>query len=124
MAEGCDGAGWVEAGLAAVNEGLALADATGQVYYLAELNRLRGELLLLHHGESAAADAEVCFRAAFETARQQEARSFELRAAMSLARLAQRQGKGAGARPKLADIYAAFTEGFDTPDLRDARALL
>lgn len=124
IAEVCNEAGRVEAGLAAVNEGLAIADATGQAYYVAELNRLRGELLLLQHGDSAAEDAAVCFRAAFEIARQQEAKSWELRAAMSLARLARRQGKGAEARARLAAIYASFTEGFDTPDLRDARALL
>jgi len=124
IAEVCDEAGRVEVGLAAVSEGLAMGDASGEVYHVAELNRLRGELLLLHHGDSAADDAAVCFRAAMEIARQQEARAWELRAAMSLTRLAQRQGRGAGARPRLAEIYAGFTEGFDTPDLRDARALL
>jgi predicted ATPase len=124
IAEVCDEADRVETGLAAANEGLAIADATGQAYYVAELNRLRGELLLLEHGESAAAEAEVCFRRALEIARRQEARAWELRAAMSLARLAQRQCKGTETRPRLAEIYAAFTEGFDTPDLRNARALL
>ena len=86
IAEVCDEAGRAEAGLAAVHEGLALAEATGETFYVAELNRLRGELLLAH-GDSAAEDAAVCFRVACETARQQEARSLELRAAMSVARL-------------------------------------
>ncbi len=111
IAEVCDESGWVETGLAAANDGLAMAEATGQTYYVAELNRLRGELLLLHHGDRAAADAAACFRAAFEMARRQEARAWELRAAMSLARLAHRQGKGTEARPRLAEAYAGFPAG-------------
>jgi predicted ATPase len=124
IAEVCDEPDRAETGLAAANEGIAIADATGQVYYVAELNRLRGELLLLERGESAVAEAEVSFLRALEIARQQEARAWELRAAMSLARLAQQQGKRTEARSRLAEIYAGFTAGSDAPDLRAARALL
>lgn len=89
----------------------------------AELYRLKGELLLVGGGPGAE-DAERCFRQAVEIARRQSAKSLELRAAMSLARLFQRQGKREDARRLLAEVYAWFTEGFDTADLKDARALL
>ena len=90
---------------------------------MAERHRLRGELLLLQVVPDAPA-AEACFQQALDVARYQDAKSFELRAAMSLARLWQRQGKRAAAHELLALIYGWFTEGFDTPDLQDARALL
>ena len=124
IAEAYGEAGEAQSGLTAVNEGLAMAETTGVVYYLAELNRVRGELLLLHHGDSAAEDAGICFRAAFRIAQQQEAKSWELRAAISLGRLAQRQGTGAEARELLGGVYGWFTEGFDTADLKEAKALL
>ena len=71
-----------------------------------------------------AAQAEACFHQALDVARQQQAKSFELRAATSLARLWQRQGKRTEARELLAPIYSWFTEGFDTADLQEAKALL
>jgi predicted ATPase len=69
-------------------------------------------------------EAEICFRQALDTARRQQAKSLELRAAMSLSRLWQQQGKREDARQMLADIYGWFTEGFDTADLQEAKALV
>jgi predicted ATPase len=84
---------------------------------------LKGELLLTRSSEHHV-EAESCFRQALEVARRQGAKSLELRAAMSLARLWQQQGKDAEARQLLAPIYGWFTEGFNTADLQDAKALL
>jgi predicted ATPase len=124
IAEVCDEAGRIEGGLAAVTEGLAFVDETGERYYEAELHRLRGELVLLQHGASAFTEADACFHRALEIARKQEARSWELRAAMSLVRLWQGRERHADARRVLSGVYATFTEGFDTKDLEDARSLL
>ncbi len=88
--------------------------------YDAELLRLKGELLL----SKDEAEAESLFQRALEIARSQEAKFFELLAATNLARLWQRQGKRNEARDLLAPVYDWFTEGFDTPDLKDAKALL
>jgi predicted ATPase len=101
---------------------MAVADQTGQQYWTAELRRLEGELHLEVEGD--AARAAACFEQAIETARGQQAKSLELRAAMSLARLWQPQGRRGEARALLAPIYAWFTEGFGTPDLTEAKALL
>ena len=84
---------------------------------------LKGWLLLARSGENQAA-AEACFRQALDVARRQSAKSVELRAATSLARLWQKQGKKAEARQMLAEIYNWFTEGLDTKDLQEAKALL
>jgi predicted ATPase len=123
LAEAYGKVGQVEAGLQTLAEALALVDQTQERFYEAELYRLQGELLLVrsveHHAE-----AETCFRQALDIARRQQAKSLELRAATSLARLWQRHGKRAEARALLAPIYGWFTEGFDTADLRDAKALL
>jgi serine/threonine protein kinase/tetratricopeptide (TPR) repeat protein len=110
--------GAIEEGLAAVDEGLALRDS---VYYDAEHLRLRGELLI-RAGEPAA--AEAAFRDALEVAGRWGALPLALRAATSLGRLLQAQGRGEEARPILAPAYGAFTEGFTTADLADARRLL
>ena len=80
--------------------------------------------MLLQHAVPDAAQAEACFQQALDVARRQQAKSWELRAATSLSRLWQRQGKRAEARELLAPIYDWFTEGFDTADLQDAKALL
>ena len=88
----------------------------------AELRRIEGELRLLAGAPEA--EAEACFAEALAVARRQEARSFELRAATSLARLWRDQGRRAEAHDLLAPVHGWFTEGFDTPDLRDAKALL
>jgi class 3 adenylate cyclase/tetratricopeptide (TPR) repeat protein len=105
-------------GLAVVKRGLD--GIRGKDYHEAELRRLRGELLLLD-GD---AEAAQCFRDAIELARHQGAKSWELRATMSLARLLRDTGRGEEARTMLAEIYNWFTEGFDTADLKDAKALL
>jgi class 3 adenylate cyclase/predicted ATPase/ribosomal protein L40E len=106
----------------AVETGLAIAAQTGQFFFDSELNRLRGEIVLASGG--ALAEAEGHFHDARDIARGQEAKSFELRAATSLARLWRNQGKRAEARDLLAPLYGWFTEGFDTADLKDAKALL
>jgi len=87
------------------------------------INRIAGEIALMS-GDRAAAKGEAYFRRALAIARQQQAKSWELRAAMSLARLWRDQGKGQQARELLAPVYGWFTEGFDTRDLREAKALL
>ena len=96
---------------------------TGERYWEAEIYRLKGEQLL-QQAVPDAPQAEACLQQALAIACRQQARSWELRAAMSLSRLWQCQGKRAEARQLLAEVYGWFTEGFDTADLRDARALL
>jgi predicted ATPase/class 3 adenylate cyclase len=110
-------------GLNVVTEALTRAQLTGCRYYDAELYRIKGELLL---GQTSANEeqAEACFQSALRVARGQSAKSLELRAAMSLSRLWQKQGKTAEARQLLGEIYGWFTEGFDTADLKAAKALL
>jgi predicted ATPase/DNA-binding winged helix-turn-helix (wHTH) protein len=122
LAEACLMTERVEEGLAAIAEGLAMVARTGERFYEAELWRLRGELLLLQESDAAAA-ADSLVRAA-EIARQQDARWLELRAAISLNRLQQRQGRTNEARRLLADVYGWFTEGLATADMREAAALL
>jgi predicted ATPase len=116
--------GQAEQGLTVLDGALATARRRGEHLYDAEIHRLRGELLLIRDGEEAEARAEACFLQAIEVARQQSAKSWELRATMSLCRLWQRQGRREKARQMLADIYRWVTEGFDTPDLLEAKALL
>jgi predicted ATPase len=111
------------AGLTVLTEALILTETTGEREYEAELHRLRGELLLQQSLDNQA-EAETCFHHALDIARNQQAKSFELRTATSLARLWQQQGKREEARQLLGDIYHWFTEGFDTADLKDAKALL
>jgi predicted ATPase len=115
--------GQYEAGLTLLAEALAATNNTGERRWDAELHRLKGEILLAHAAQHDT-EAESCFRQALDIARRQQARSWELRAAMSLSRLWQRQGKRDAARQLLAPIYGWFTEGFDTADLQEARALL
>ena len=92
-------------------------------YWEAEIHRLRG-VVLLWQMRPQQAEAEACFQQALTVARRQEAKSLELRAAMSLSRLWRRQGKRAEAYALLAPLYGWFTEGFDTADLQEAKALL
>lgn len=129
LAEASGSVGQPEGGLAALDEALTLCEQTGEAYYAAEMHRLRGELLL-HveksprvEGSSHQVEAEACFQQALNIARRQEAKSLELRAATSLARLWQQQGKQHEARALLAPVYDWFTEGFDTADLQEARAM-
>ena len=115
--------GQPEAGLTALSEALALVETTGERYYEAELHRLKGELLL-QQAAPEVSHAETCFQQALDIARRQQAKSLELRAAMSLGRLWQQQGKRQEAQALLAGVYHWFTEGFDTADLQEAKALL
>ncbi|MGH8064302.1 MAG: AAA family ATPase [Candidatus Entotheonellia bacterium] len=124
-------AGQAEAGLRVLTEALTAVSKNGERRFEAELYRLQGELLLMQStgtGGSPTAPAEVeaetCFHRAIDVARSQHAKSFELRAAMGLSRLWQRQGKRPEARAMLAMVYGWFAEGFDTPDLQEAKALL
>src|SRR5207247_8273292 len=96
---------------------------TGALHYEAEVYRIKGELLL-QQAIPDAPQAEACFQQALDVACRQQAKSWELRAAISLSRLWQCQGKRAAARELLAPIYGWFTEGFDTADLQEAKALL
>jgi predicted ATPase len=112
-----------EAGLTALAEALTLVDKTEERWYEPELYRLKGELLLQQNSDNQA-EAENCFHHALDIARIQQAKSFELRTATSLARLWQQQGKRQEAHDLLAPVYNWFTEGFDTADLKDAKALL
>jgi len=112
-----------KAGLTVLAEALALVDSSGERFYGAELHRLKGELVLQQSVDNQA-DAEPCFLHAISIAQSQQAKSWELRAATSLARLWDQQGKRQEAHDLLAPIYHWFTEGFDTADLKDAKALL
>src|SRR5262249_30298042 len=110
----------IEEGLNALTEALAVIDKTGERYYEAELHRLRGELTLqstVPSPKSQVERAEECFQNAIEVAHRQQAKSLELRAAVSLSRLWKKQGKAKEAHKLLAEIYNWFTEGFDTADL-------
>jgi predicted ATPase len=125
LAEACMHAGQLDEGLRLVTEALERAQS-GEREWEAELYRLKGELLM--HAEDGvqytAVTAEECFHQALAVARRQQARSFELRAAMSLSRLWQQQGKRDAVGALLAPIYHWFTVGFDTADLQEAKALL
>jgi TOMM system kinase/cyclase fusion protein len=123
LAEAYGIAGRTEEGLRALAGALAAVHRTGERFYEAELYRLKGELLLTRSADDQAA-ATTCFQHALAVARRQQAKSLELRAAMSLSRLWQQQGKRDAAHELLAPIYGWFTEGFDTADLKEAKALL
>jgi class 3 adenylate cyclase/predicted ATPase len=128
LAEACETAMRVEEGLAALAEADTIAEKTGERFHEAELFRLKGELTLMQRAERLASnmerEAEECFGKAIEIARRQQAKSLELRAVMSLSRLWQRQGKKDETRRMLAELYRWFSEGFDTKDLKEAKALL
>jgi predicted ATPase/DNA-binding winged helix-turn-helix (wHTH) protein len=117
-------AGEVSQGLATVDETLARCKARDEGWYVAELHRIKGELLLKQAGSASISAAETCFGEALEAAQQQGAVFWELRSALSLARLRLRQDRQDAALSALAPVYDKFTEGFETADLRAARALL
>jgi class 3 adenylate cyclase/predicted ATPase len=123
LAEGCERAGQVEEGLRALHEALEVMQTSEERISEAEVYRLRGELLL-QQSAAQQGEAEEHFHQALTVARRQQAKSWELRAAMSLSRLWQQQGKRTEAYELLAPIYGWFTEGFDTADLQEAKALL
>jgi predicted ATPase len=112
-----------EDGLQALAEAHTLVEQHEEGYWEAEVARLQGVLLLRQTG-TLQPEAETCFRQALDIAQHQQAKWLELRAAMSLSRLWQQQGKCAEAHGLLAPIYGWFTEGFDTADLQEAKALL
>jgi predicted ATPase len=114
--------GGIDAGLDILNQAQHMVEETGEDYFSAEIFRLKGELLCA--GEGRQSDAEVCFGKALEIARAQDAKSLELRAAGSLARLWNGQGKRTEARDLLTPVHDWFTEGFDTVDLKEAKTLL
>ncbi len=116
-------AGRIEDGLETLREALQVMQEIGERSYEAELNRLTGELLSMSD-PNAQPEADAYFRKAIDIAKAQSAKSWELRATMSLARLLAKQGHRAEAHAMLAEIYNWFTEGFDTADLKDAKALL
>jgi class 3 adenylate cyclase/predicted ATPase len=139
LAEACGKVGQIEEGLGVLAEALAVVDKTGECWWEAELYRLKGELTLqkfqvpsskfqVENPQSAfrnpQSEAEACFLKAIDTARKQQAKSLELRATMSLAKLWQQQGKQKKAHEMLAEIYGWFTEGLDTADLQEAKTLL
>jgi class 3 adenylate cyclase/predicted ATPase len=121
LARACDIAGQIEEALTALDHALQIAGSTGERLLEAELNRHKGQLLLRQGNTQA---AEELYRKALSIAREQEAKLWELRAAVSLARLLSEQGGRNEARDLLAPVYGWFTEGFDTPDLKRAKALL
>jgi predicted ATPase len=123
LAEAHGGNGQAEAGLCLLAEALVVMDQTGARHDEPELYRIKGELLL-RKAVPDESQVAACFHQALAVARQQQAKSWELRAAISLGRLWQRQGQRVEARELLAPIYGWFTEGFDTADLQEAKALL
>jgi predicted ATPase len=121
LAKAYEIAGEIEEALILLDDALQIVERTGERWFVAELNRKKGELLLCQgHAEA----AEQLYRKALSIAHEQEAKLWELRAAASLARLRRDQGRRAEAHDLLKPVYAWFTEGFDTPDLKDAKALL
>ncbi len=124
LADAYGTAGQAEEGLAVLFEAQALADKIAdESWWKAEISRLRGALLLMRSVPNED-EAEACFQQSLALAQNQQAKSLELRAATSLARLWQSQGKRQDAYDVLAPVYGWFTEGFDTADLKDAKALL
>ena len=121
-------AGQAEEGLSVLAEAREIVTQRGERWSEAEIHRLTGELTLQAHAQhltrTQVEEAEAWFHTAIEIARRQEAKSWELRAATSLARLWQKQGKQIEARELLAPVYEWFTEGFDTADLTEAKTLL
>jgi predicted ATPase len=121
LAAACEIAGQFDEAVSQLDEALQIVERTAERWFAAELYRHKGQLLL-RHGQSAA--AEELYRKALSIAREQGAKLWELRAAVSLARVRRNQGRHAEARDLLAPVYGWFTEGFDTPDLVAAKALL
>jgi predicted ATPase len=121
LAQGCESAGQLEEAILLLDDALQIVERTSERWFAAELNRHKGELAL-RQGHFQA--AEQLYRKALAIAEQQEAKLWELRAAVSLAQLRRDQGQAAAARDLLAPVYGWFTEGFDTPDLKEAKALL
>jgi predicted ATPase len=129
LADAYGKAGQAEQALSVLAEAQALADECEERWWQPELYRLKGELILKRGGVQSPRhddqdEAEGCFRQALAIAKAQKAKSLELRAAMSLCRLWAQQSRRSEARPVLQEIFGRFTEGFDTPDLQEAKTLL
>jgi predicted ATPase len=124
LAEGLASAQRLTEAFAAIEDALAQSDRHGQHWCIAELRRVKGELLLQRSDEKSTSAAEHCFRGALDLAREQGALFWELRAALSLARLRIRQDRQNAARAILAPVYGRFTDGLETADLKAAKALL
>jgi adenylate cyclase len=125
IADACLHAGQPADGIVAIEDGLAFVEKSSDRSVLADLHRLKGELVLKQDGPNAAGEAEACFAKALDIAQSQDALSFELRAAISLARLHQARGETKHeAFDRLATVYGKFTKGFGTADLIAAKALL
>src|SRR5262245_33557236 len=125
LAEAYGQAGHPEAGLTCLAEAVTRVAATEERWWEAEVYRLQGVLLLQRSPSASDVDqAEACFQQALDVARRQQAKALELRAALSLSRLWQQQGQRTDAYELLAPIYGWFTEGFDTADLQDAKAVV
>ena len=121
LGRGCEIAGQIEESSTMLDEALQIAESTGERWLAAELNRHKGQLL---RGQEHSEAAEEFYRKALNIAQVQEAKLFELLASTSLARLWREQGRRDAARDLLAPTYGWFTEGFDTPVLKEAKALL
>ena len=129
LAEACGRAGRTEEGLAFLAEALVAMRRNGECWCEAKIHVIQGELLRMQGADETEAEAcfqraEACFQRAIQVARQQSAKSWELRAVTSLCRLWQEQGKKKEARKRLTEVYGWFSEGFDTPDLQEAKSLL
>ena len=124
LAEGLAGTGHVAEGLATINQALERSERSEERWCIAELLRIKGELILLENTPDVVTAAEDHFRHALDWARRQGALSWELRAATSLARMWRDQGRGKEGRELLARVYSRFTEGFETADLKIANSLL
>ena len=124
LAEALGGAGKIAEGLKTIDQALAKSQTHEEGWCIAELLRVKGELLVKHAGEGAAVVAEEQFQHSLDQARRQEALSWELRTARSLARLWQSQGRSNDARDMLTLVYGRFTEGFETSDLKMAKSLI
>jgi predicted ATPase len=124
LAQGIAGLGQIGEALATVDQALARADRGAERWYIAELLRIKGELLVQEATAQSVSAGEDCFKEALDAAQEQGALFWELRAAISLARLRVRQDRQDDARQVLAPVYDRFTEGFETADLRCARAIL
>jgi predicted ATPase len=123
LAEVYGESGQTEVGLQVLSDAMTLVSKNGERFYEAEIHRLKGQLLLQQSPDNAT-EAESCFQQAISIAQNQSAKSWELRATTSLARLRQSQGKREEARELLKPVYEWFTEGFDTADLIDVKTLL
>lgn len=123
LAEAYRETGRIDEGLHTLSEAIQSIQNTKEHRWEAEIYRLKGELLLKHSAENQK-EAEQCFHQALHISRKQQAKSLELRSAISLSQLLQQQGQHASAHRQLAEVYSWFTEGFNTPDLQKAKALL